>query len=115
VTKKIKQVTKTNTYNTLHKRHQYNLKQIETLLEQNNLMIAKADRGRTVVIIHKDIMKQKFVIIIPGNRIIRLNKDPEESFQNDFQQTMHKCNTIIDKNLQKFLVQKKPLHQNSTT
>jgi hypothetical protein len=70
-------------------------------------MIAKADRGRTMVIIHKDILKQKFYIIIQENRIIRLNKDPKESFQNHIQQTMHKCNTIIDKNQQKYLVPKK--------
>jgi len=30
-------------------------------------MIAKADRGRTMVIIHKDILKQKFDIIIQEN------------------------------------------------
>ena len=31
-TKKIKQITEANTYNTLHKRRQYNLKQIKILL-----------------------------------------------------------------------------------
>ena len=32
--RKIKQIIETNTHNTLHKRHQYNLKQIKTLLEK---------------------------------------------------------------------------------
>jgi len=38
-----------------------------------------------------------------------LNKDPTESFQKHIQQTMHKCNTIIDKNQQKYLVKIKPI------
>jgi len=38
-----------------------------------------------------------------------LNKDPKESFQNHIQQTMHKCNIIIDKNQQKYLAPKKTL------
>ena len=57
-TKKIKKITLTNTYYTLHKRHQYILKQIKILTEQNNLTIAKADKSRTMVIIHKDTLKQ---------------------------------------------------------
>ena len=114
VTKKIKDVTKTDTYNTLHKRHQCNPKQIQIILEQNNLMIAKADRGRTMVIICKDTLVQKFDMFIQKNRIIRLNKDPTESFQKHIQQTMHKCNIIIDKNQQKYLVQKTCGTQNST-
>jgi hypothetical protein len=40
-TNKIKQITETNTHNTVHKWHQYNLKQIKMLLEKNNLMKAK--------------------------------------------------------------------------
>jgi hypothetical protein len=44
-------------------------------------MIAKVDRGRTMVIIHKDTLKQKCDIFIQENRIIHLNKDPTESFQ----------------------------------
>ena len=67
------------------------------LLEENNLMIAKADKRRTMVIKHKVIFKQKIDTIIPENQIRHLNKDPAESFQKHIQQTMHKCNTIINK------------------
>ena len=80
-TKKIRQLTETNIYNTLYKRHQYNLKQIKILLEQNNLMIAKGDRSSTMVIIHKNTLKRKFDIFIQENRIIHMNKVPTESFQ----------------------------------
>lgn len=57
--RKIKQIIEINTHNILHKRHEYSQKQIQILLEQNNLMIAKAVKGRTMVIIHKDALKQK--------------------------------------------------------
>ena len=104
-TKKIKQITEENKYNTLHKRYQYNLKQIKILLEQINLTIAKADKCGTVVIIHKDTLKQKTDTFIQENQIIPLNKDPKDSFQKHNQQTMHRCNTITDKKQQKYLVQ----------
>lgn len=57
--RKIKQITEINTHNILHKRYEYSLKQIKILREQNNLMTAKAGKGRTMVIIHKDALKQK--------------------------------------------------------
>jgi hypothetical protein len=41
--RKIKQITDINTHNTLHKTHEYNLSQIQMLLEQNNMMKAKAE------------------------------------------------------------------------
>ena len=67
--RKIRQIAETNKHNTLHKRHQYNLKQIKTTLERNNLTIAKAHKGRTVVIIHKDMLEQKVETFIHENHI----------------------------------------------
>ena len=55
----IKQIAETDTCNALHKRHQYNLKQVDSILLRDNLTIAKADKGRTIVIIHKDMLNQK--------------------------------------------------------
>ena len=78
--RKVKQIANTNTGNTLHTTHQYNLKQIKMLLEQN-LMITKVDKGGTMVIIHKETLKQKIDTFIQENQIIQLNKDPTESFQ----------------------------------
>ena len=47
--RKIKQIAETNTYSALHKRHQYNLKQIISILLRDNLTITKADKGGTIV------------------------------------------------------------------
>jgi hypothetical protein len=71
-------------------------------------MIAKADKGRTMVIIYKVTLKQKIHTFIPENQIIHLNKDPTDSFQKHIQHTMQKCNTIRHKNHQTYWVQIKP-------
>jgi len=71
-------------------------------------MIAKADKGRTMVIIHKEMLKQKIYTFTQENQIIPLDKDPTYSFQKHIQQTIHKCNKIIQKNQHKHLIQTKP-------
>ena len=58
-TRKIKQFITTNTHNTLHKRHQHFLNQIKYILQRNNLTVAKAYKSKTVVIIDKNMLKQK--------------------------------------------------------
>jgi len=60
-------------------------------------MTAKADKGRTMVIIHKETLKQKIYTFIQENQIIPLDKDLTYSFQKHIQQTIHKCNTIKEK------------------
>jgi hypothetical protein len=68
-------------------------------LEENNLTVAKADKCRTMVIIHKDTIKQKIDNFIQENQVIQLSKDVTESFQKQIQQKVHKFNTEIDKNI----------------
>jgi len=43
--------------------HQYNLKQTENLPEQNNLTVAKADKGRSMAIIGKYIYIYIYIYI----------------------------------------------------
>jgi 7-keto-8-aminopelargonate synthetase-like enzyme len=79
--KKIKQIKTTNIQNTLYKRLQHNLSQIRSLLKKNNLTITKADKSKTIVIINKDVLKQKVNTFIQENHITRLNKDPTDNYQ----------------------------------
>jgi len=62
------------------KKNQHYLKEIKTILEQNNLRIPKADKGRTMVIIHADTLKQAIYSFIQENQIISLDQDPTELF-----------------------------------
>jgi hypothetical protein len=71
-------------------------------------MIAKAGKGRTLVIIHKDALKQKISTFLQENQITALDKDPTDYFQKHIQQIIHKCNTTKDKNQYKHLLQIKP-------
>ena len=95
------------------------------MLEQNNLTVAKADKGRTMVIIDKNALKHKVNTFIQENHIILLDKDPTESLQRHIQQTIQKCDILIDKRINKHLIQIKPsvpklnalfkIHKNNAT
>jgi hypothetical protein len=95
--RKIKQILTTNTYRPMHKRHQHNIRQIKNTLQKNNLTIAKADKNKAIVVISKDALDQKIMTFIQEKQITRLNKDPTECFQKQLQQTLQKCDTLIEK------------------
>ena len=61
-----------------------------------------------MVIIHKDTLKQKIETFINENNVIQLHKDPTELFQKQIQQTLQKCDEIIDKTQHKCILQIKP-------
>lgn len=106
--KKLKQLQNTSKSNTLHKRQFYNLKQIRTKLTQNNLIITKADKGKTIVIMHKDSYTQKIEDFLKENHFTQLQYDPTDKYQKQIQQTISKCNTLIEKQQKKYLTQIKP-------
>jgi hypothetical protein len=105
---KIKQIKADNTRHTLHKRCQYNIRQIKHILRQNNLTIVRADKNKAIIIINKATLDQKILTFINENRITHLNKDPTDQFQKQIQQVLQKCNTLIDKNKIKYLMNIKP-------
>jgi hypothetical protein len=107
-TKKIKQIMTATKNNTLHKRHQYKIKQIKNILKQNNLIITKADKCKAMVIINENTLNHKIDDFIKENNITKLNKDPTQIYQKQIQQTIQKCNILIDKHKQKFLISIKP-------
>jgi hypothetical protein len=92
----------------IHKRHPYNLKQITAILEHNNLMVATADKGKTVVIIRKDALQEKIENFIQTNNMSQLNRDPTDHYQKQLLQTIQKCTSIIHKGQLKYLTQMKP-------
>jgi hypothetical protein len=57
--KKLKQIQNTNVNNALHKRQLYITKQIGPKLSQNNLIITKTHKRKTIVIMNKDTYTQK--------------------------------------------------------
>jgi hypothetical protein len=93
---------------TIQKRDQYNLKQIAAILEHNNLTIRKADKGKSVVIISKDALREKIGKFIQTNGMSLLTRDPMDHYQKQLSQTMQKCTSVINKGQIKYLTQMKP-------
>jgi hypothetical protein len=106
--KKIKQIKESNRHNTMHKRYQYNINQIKKILQHNNLTIAKADKSKAIVIIDKTTLGQKIDTFMQENNVMKLNKNPTDSYHRQIQQTMQKCKDLIDKNRQKYMLNIKP-------
>jgi hypothetical protein len=106
--KKIKQIKESNRHNTMHKRYQHNINQVKKILQHNNLTIAKADKSKAIVIIDKTTMGQKIDTFIQDNNIMKLNKDPTDSYHRQIQQAIKKCKDLIDRNRQKYMLNIKP-------
>jgi hypothetical protein len=105
---KIKQIITANMHSTLHKRYQYNLNQIKSILRKNNLTVAKADKNKAIVIINKDVLEQETMTFIQENQITPLNKDPTDLFQKQIQQALQKSSTLVERNKHKYLMNIKP-------
>ena len=107
--KKITQLLQSNRHNILHKRQSYIMKQIDTKLKQTNLIITKADKGNTIVIIHRDEYIHKVETFLEDNQFTQLHKDPIDHYQKKIQQATNRSNMIISKLQKKHLTQIKPL------
>ena len=69
----------------MHKRLQHNIKQIKKTLQDNNLVIARTDKSKTIVIIDKINLEQKIEQFIDDNNIDEVRKDPTTSYQKQIQ------------------------------
>jgi hypothetical protein len=105
---KIKQIKNNNYDNIMHKRHHYILKQIKCILDKHNLSIVKADKGKSIAIIHNDSLHAKVLNFIQLNHMIPLNKDPTDKFQKQIQQAVNSSKAIVHKSQHKFTIQMNP-------
>jgi len=62
-----------------------------------------------MVIIDKNTLKHKVDTFIQEKHIILLGEDPTEPFQRHIQQTIKKCDILIDKRINKHLIQIKTI------
>jgi hypothetical protein len=67
--KHIKQIKAKNKHNTLHKRQQYIINELRKTLQNNNIMIAKADKSKAMVLIDKNYLKEKVHNFLQENNI----------------------------------------------
>jgi fructosamine-3-kinase len=70
--------------------------------------VDRADKGKTVVIINRDTLRQTVEHFIQNNNILPLNKDPTEQYHKQVSQVLQKFNPFIPRNQHKYLLQIKP-------
>jgi hypothetical protein len=64
---KIEEIMDSNKTSVQHKRYRLVLKQIRNKLTWNNLMVVRADKGRVIVIINKEMYKPKKTSLMKTN------------------------------------------------
>ena len=82
------------------------MKQINHKIANNKAMIAKADKGKTTVIIYTQ--DYKVHTFLSDNNFHTIPKDPTNHDHRTIQKTLQHCDKIIDKKQIKFLTQKNP-------
>jgi hypothetical protein len=61
----------------------------------NRLIITRADKGKTLVILTKEEYNHKIQNFIQDNHLIKMNKNPTQQYQKIIKQTLKQCNDII--------------------
>jgi hypothetical protein len=73
------------------------MKTIEQKIEHNQLIITKADKGNTLVIIYKDEYNMKIDEFLITNNFMKLTKDITNKQQIKTCKEINKCQNIINK------------------
>jgi len=81
---------------------------LRKILQNNKLMIVKADKSKAIVIINGNTLEKKIDNFIQENNIKQLNMDPTDMHQKQIQQVLQKCNALVDKPSHRYLVNIKP-------
>jgi hypothetical protein len=70
---------------------------IRRKIDINKLIITKADKGKTLVILTKEEYNHKIKNFIQNNHYVKINKIPTQQCQKIIKQTLKQCNNIIPK------------------
>ena len=74
------------------------INQIKDKLQKNNLIVTKADKGSSILVIYCDEYEHKVNNFISNNEAIEINDNPTAKFQKDVRITLNECRHIIDTN-----------------
>jgi hypothetical protein len=72
------------------------------------IVSTKADKGKTIVIMNKDMYTQKVEEFLTNNNFRQLQNDPTDKYQKQVLRIILKCNTLIGQQRKKYLTQIKP-------
>jgi hypothetical protein len=85
------------------------IKTIKQKLINNEAVITKADKGKTVVIINNQELIDKVNTYVTENGLQKLPKDPTMKFQEQVKATLKTCNNVINKQDRYRCIQIKPV------
>jgi hypothetical protein len=74
------------------------IKDIKKKIEQNQLIVTKADKGNSLVILHKEDYNNKVEEFITNNSYTELPHGTANKLQRSIKNSLNKCNNIIHKN-----------------
>jgi hypothetical protein len=83
-------------------------KLIRSKLQHNNATIIEADKGKTLVVIHKHDLDEKVKSFINENNINELKADTTQRMQKITQNMIKQCIHIIDPSKRKYITQMHP-------
>jgi hypothetical protein len=92
----------------VHKRHKHHLQQIRHILHNNNIKLAKADKGKTLVIIRNDALQHKLQQFLTDINMIPLSPRSDRHLPKKLLKAFTQCPLLIHKSQQKHIVQMKP-------
>jgi hypothetical protein len=74
------------------------MKNMKKKIEQNQLIMTKADKSSTLVILHKEDYNNKVEGFITNNNYTKLSHDITNKLQRHIKNSLNKCNNIKNKN-----------------
>jgi hypothetical protein len=86
----------------------YTINNLKNKLISNNIKLAQADKGRTIVVVDNSVYVDKVNDFLTTNQFSTLLKDPTEKYQKQLQKILQQRDKIIDKHKIKYLIQNKP-------
>ena len=107
--KKLQQISNAGNHGGRNQRRLlYILKSINNKLATGKAMIARADKGRTTIVMYTNEYTSKVQSFLRENNFHTLQKDPTKKYHRTLQSILQQSNLVIDKRKIKFLMQKYP-------
>jgi len=77
-------------------------------IKENNAIITKADKGKTLVIIYTKDYHNKIDTFLASNNFQATPKNPTNKYQKQITQTIKECNLVLNKERNKYLNVRNP-------
>jgi putative IMPACT (imprinted ancient) family translation regulator len=98
VTETIKKIDQKDNMNNARNKIEWKLiRNIRNKLAENELIITKEDKGKTIVVLTMEDYTQKVNNFIQENQFVLINNDPTKNYQKAIKHTITQCNNIIPK------------------